>query len=43
MEVKLYGITEKGDEAKLYVLKNKNGVEAVVSDFGAARPSLCAG
>ena len=35
MEVKLYGITEKGDEAKLYVLKNKNGVEAVVSDFGA--------
>ena len=31
-----FGTTKKGEKASCYILKNKNGMEAVVSDYGAA-------
>ena len=37
---KSFGKTKKGEEAKLYVLENKNGMKAVFSDFGAVLVQL---
>lgn len=38
--IKEFGKTNKGEQVKLYVIKNKNGMEAAVSDFGAVLVSL---
>jgi len=38
--VRSFGRTSDGVEAKLYVLKNKHGLEASVTDFGATLVSL---
>ena len=35
-----FGVTEKGEETKIFTLKNKNGMEARVSDMGAVLVSL---
>ena len=35
MEVRYFGTTDKGDEATLYCLQNKNGMEVQVTDHGA--------
>lgn len=37
---KRFGKTAKGEEAKLYILENKNGMKAVFSDFGAVLVEL---
>ena len=37
---KSFGKTKKGEEAKLYILENKNGMKAVFSDFGAVLVEL---
>ncbi|MCH5273590.1 MAG: galactose mutarotase [Lachnospiraceae bacterium] len=37
---KSFGTTAKGEEAKLYILENKNGMKAVFSDFGAVLVQL---
>lgn len=37
---KSFGKTSKGEEAKLYILENKNGMKAVFSDFGAVLKEL---
>ncbi len=37
---KSFGRTAKGEEAKLYILENKNGMKAVFSDFGAVLVQL---
>lgn len=37
---KSFGKTSKGEEAKLYILENKNGMKAVFSDFGAVLVQL---
>ena len=31
-----FGKTSKGESAKLYFMKNKNGMEIAVTDYGAA-------
>lgn len=36
----IFGTTKKGEEAKLYIIENKNGMKAVVSDFGAVLVKL---
>lgn len=36
MEKRSFGITKDGREAFLYILKNKNGMEAHILDYGAA-------
>ncbi len=35
-----FGTTSKGDKAKLYTMKNDNGMEIAVSDYGAALVKL---
>lgn len=35
MKVTDFGVTSKGEEAKLYTLSNANGMEAAVTDYGA--------
>lgn len=37
---KEFGVTQKEENASLYTLENKNGMKAVVSDFGAVLVSL---
>ena len=36
-----FGKIKDGQEAHLYILENKNGMKAYVSDFGVALVSLC--
>ena len=40
MEKQAFGITKKGEAASLYVLKNKNGMIAKVTDYGATLVSV---
>ena len=40
MEKQAFGITKKGEAASLYVLKNKNGMTAKVTDYGATLVSV---
>ena len=40
MEQKDFGTTKNGETASLYTLENKNGMRAVVSDFGALLTEL---
>ena len=40
IEIKSWELTQKGKETHLYYLRNNNGMEAVVSDFGACLISL---
>ncbi|HEX3077634.1 MAG TPA: aldose epimerase family protein [Lachnospiraceae bacterium] len=40
IEKKVFGTTKDGDQAHLYTLKNKNGMIAVFSDFGAVLVDL---
>jgi len=35
VKVEKFGVTKEGQEAHLYRMKNKNGMEVVLSDFGA--------
>ena len=36
MRVTDFGVTSKGEEAKLYILSNEKGMEIAVTDYGAA-------
>ena len=38
--VRDFGITEKGEKASLYELRNANGMTVCVSDYGAAVVSV---
>ena len=37
---KVFGVTKNGEQASLYTIQNANGMEAVVTDFGAILVSL---
>lgn len=41
MEKRQFGTTNRGEEASLYLLENKNGMKAAITDFGAIIVSLC--
>ena len=40
MEQRKFGKNTKGEDAVLYSFKNKNGMEMIVSDFGATLHTL---
>lgn len=40
MRVTDFGVTSKGEEAKLYILSNEKGMEIAVTDYGAALVSV---
>ena len=40
MRVTDFGVTSKGEEAKLYILSNEQGMEIAVTDYGAALVSV---
>lgn len=42
-EKQLFGTTKDGKEVYLYTLENKNGMKAVVMNYGAIWSDFCAG